>query len=76
MRRASMDLGGATGTIRVRFRLTGDGVQLWSSPQTPQAAVVALDTRSLPALALTPGETQLTAACPGECGLTVGFGGE
>ncbi|KHK00689.1 glycosyltransferase family 39 protein [Desulfovibrio sp. TomC] len=75
-RRASFDLGRATGTIRVRFRLSGDGAQLWSSPETPLAAVLSLDTRSLPVVSLPPGETALTAECPGQCDATLGFGVE
>lgn len=72
-RRASLDLGGAVGTIRLRLTLTGDGAQLWSSPETPLALSVALDSRSLPELALPPGQTTMTAAAPGTWGMTVGF---
>lgn len=75
MRRASLDLGGFTGTVRVRFRLTGDGGQLWSAPVYPMAARLVLDTRSLPALELSPGTTPLGVSCPGECRATLGFDG-
>jgi hypothetical protein len=65
-RRASVDLGGKTGSVRLRFRLTGDGAQLWSAPETPLTATLTLDARSLPALALPPGETPLTLEFGGE----------
>ncbi len=74
-RTASLDLGGFTGTVRVRFRLTGDGAQLWSAPAYPMAVRLALDTRGLPALELSPGATPLGVSCPGECRATLGFDG-
>ncbi len=74
-RAASLDLGGFTGTVRVRFRLTGDGVQLWSAPAYPMAVRLALDTRGLPALELPPGTTPLGVSCPGQCRAALGFDG-
>ena len=74
-RRASLDLGGFTGTVRVRFRLTGDGAQLWSAPQYPMTMRLTLDTRGLPPLALSPGTTPLGVSCPGECRASLGFDG-
>ncbi|WP_343039426.1 glycosyltransferase family 39 protein [Solidesulfovibrio aerotolerans] len=72
-RRAATALGGATGRIRLRLRLAGDGAQLWSSPETPMALTLAVDTGSLPPLAIAPGTTPMTAAAPGPWGITVGF---
>jgi 4-amino-4-deoxy-L-arabinose transferase-like glycosyltransferase len=75
MRRATLDLDGFTGTVRLRFRLTGDGTQLWSAPGFPMAMSLTLDTRSLPALELAPGLTSFQAACPGQCRARLGFEG-
>ena len=72
-RQAARNLGGATGRIRLRLRLAGDGVQLWSSPETPMALTLAVDTGSLPPLVIAPGTTTMTAAAPGQWGITVGF---
>ncbi len=65
MRRASVDLGGATGTLSIRFTLSGDGAQLWSSPETPLEMTLDLDTRSLPPLTLPPGQTPMGLSGPG-----------
>jgi len=72
-RRAGGNLGGAVGRVRLRLSLSGDGAQLWSSPETPLALTLAVDARSLPRLTLAPGTTPLTAAAPGAWGATVGF---
>ncbi|EFL49424.1 glycosyl transferase family 39 [Solidesulfovibrio fructosivorans JJ]] len=63
-RTVTADLGGFTGTLRLRFTLSGDAAQLWSSPETPMALSLSLDTGSLPALSLPPGRTPLRADCP------------
>ena len=62
-RQARVDLGGFTGTLRLRFTFTGDGAQLWSSPEYPMALALGLDTRSL-ALPpeLPPGRTRLAVS--------------
>ncbi|MFP5259148.1 MAG: glycosyltransferase family 39 protein [Acidobacteriota bacterium] len=72
-RRAAVSLDGAVGTIRLRLRLSGDGAQLWSSPEMPMAMAVAVDGRSLPQLSIPPGTTAMSAAAPGQWAMTVGF---
>ena len=68
-REATADLGGFTGTVRLRFELSGDAAQLWSSLETPMALTLSLDTKSLPAIALPPGRTPLRADCPASAGV-------
>jgi|GEM_PF-4104424 len=63
-RTVTADLGGFTGTLRLRFTLSGDAAQLWSSLETPMAMSLSLDTGSLPAISLPPGRTPLGADCP------------
>jgi hypothetical protein len=68
-REATADLGGFTGTLRLRFELSGDAAQLWSSLETPMALTLSLDTKNLPAIALPPGRTPLRADCPENAGV-------
>lgn len=63
-RLATADLNGFTGTLRLRFSLSGDAAQLWSSLETPTALRLSLDTKTLPALTLPPGNTPLRVDCP------------
>ena len=70
-RQADIALEGFTGTLLVRFDLSGDAAQLWSSPETPLSMTLDLDTRSLPPLVLQPGQTSLGVDCPADCAMAV-----
>jgi len=70
-RTASIDLGGKTGVLRLRFELSGDAAQLWSSLETPLRATVNLNTMTLPRFSLPTGETTLTSDCPDPPGVVV-----